>query len=625
MFRIFKKSIFNQKNSFNSRKFFSSKNSFNSKSSFNSNNKEVDFSFLTTSLLLTSGAIYLFREKSTKFIKINWIELKKLINENSIKKIEIRNDKKAVIYNNNNENIYLMDVSNGDSIEKKIENINDNIEVEHIHPSEFQILLTNLLPSLFFLGIFMVMMRRQQGSLAGLFKNESKIIEEKTGVKISDVAGLHKTKSNVLEFSDIIMNPEKYQKIGTKIPKGILMEGPPGTGKTMLAKAIADHYDSSFYLLNGSDFIQPIVGTGSRKVKDLFDTARGNTPAIIFIDEIDAVGKSRNHSKNIGNDERDNILNSLLVEMDGFEDNSKLLVIGATNRADILDSALLRPGRFDRIVKFDLPDVNERKEIMNNYFTKYKFDGSINKDNLINKLSMLTYGFNGAQISNLFNESSIFAIRNNSDSIKEEHIDSAIDYILLGNKKENFISAEEKEIIACHEAGHALISYLLENMPSPTKVSIVPREKGMLGFSQAIPKYEKKLYNREDLISQMMVLMGGRAAEEIIFKKCTNGASDDINKINKIAREIITSYGMNNIIGLRTLDSNTQNNFWTRDSNAMLELVDEEINNLINETYELSVKLLNSNLPYLNQIRSLLIKKESITDIDLDLIFNKKI
>ena len=604
----------------NNKRLFSSSKNFNKKDS----NVEVDLSFLTTSLLFTGTAVYIFKSKENPIEKINWFKLKNMIEEDKVKKIEIKNNNKAIIYSKNNEDISIMGISSGESFERKVEKVNEQIEIEHIHPSNLQLFLGTLLPSLLFFGIFLAISRRQQGGFANLFKNESKIIEEKTGVKISDIAGLHKTKSDVLEFSDIIMNPEKYQEIGTKIPKGILMEGPPGTGKTMLAKAIADYYDSSFYLLNGSDFIQPIIGTGTKKVKDLFDTARQNTPAIIFIDEIDAIGKARNTGKSAGHDERDNILNSLLVEMDGFEDNDKLLIMGATNRADILDSALLRPGRFDRIVKFDLPDLNERKDILGVYFKKYKFDNSIEEDYLINKLGMLTYGFNGAQISNLFNEASIFAIRDNHNFIKEKHVNQSIDYILLGNEKENFINDQEKNIIACHEAGHALISFLLDNVPSPNKVSITPRTKGMLGFSQSIPDYEKKLYTREDLISQMMVLMGGRAAEEIIFKRVTNGASDDIDKLNKIARQIITIYGMNPNIGLRNIDYDTKNNLWRKDSEALLEMVDEEINILINETYEFTKKLITSNLVYLDEIRYLLIKKETLEKEDLNFVFSKK-
>ena len=582
---------------------------------------QVNTGFLITSLLITSSTI-LFFKNTPEVEKISWINFKKMINsdETKIKKIEIRDNNKAVVYSND-EKQYLLNISNGDSFEKKVENINSNIEIEHIHPSNLQVILSTLLPSLLFFGLFFAITRRQQGGLLNLFKNESKIIEEKTGVKLKDIAGLHKTKRDVLEFSEIIMNPEKYKEIGTKIPKGILMEGPPGTGKTMLAKAVADNYDSKFYLISGSEFIQPIIGTGSRKVKDLFETARANTPAIIFIDEIDAVGKSRNSGKSLGNDERDNILNSLLVEMDGFEDNEKLLIMGATNRADSLDSALLRPGRFDRVVNFGLPDLKEREEILSVYYDKYTIDNNLEKNHLIKKLGMLTYGFSGASISNLYNEASIMAIRDDNNFIKEKHFDKAIDYVMLGNEKENFMNEEEKYIVSYHEAGHALISSLLDNVPSPTKISIIPRSKGALGFSQSIPSYEKKLYNKEDMISQMMVLMGGRAAEEFKFNKITNGASDDINKINKLARDIVTVYGMSNI-GLRNIENDTKNNLWQKESKILIEKVDEDISNIINETYKTTLELIRINSEFLEQIQKKLFDNETIYKNDLDKIFN---
>ena len=538
---------------------------------------KINPGLIASSLFFTGTGLYLLNKTNINVEKINWIELRKMLEDKeNISKIELHDNKLARVFKD--DFIYLMNINDNKYTQEKIEKIDDSIVVENIPPNQLVSIASALIPSAIFFGFFLYFMRRQQGGMMNFFKNEAKIIEEKTGIKLSDIAGLHQTKNDVLEFSEIVMKPDKYLKLGTKIPTGILMEGPPGTGKTMLAKGIADKFDSSFYLLNGSDFIQPIVGTGSKKVKDLFEIARKNKPAIIFIDEIDAVGKSRNSGKSIGNDERDNILNSLLVEMDGFEDNSKILIMGATNRADSLDSALLRPGRFDRVVRFELPNLEERKDILEIYYPKYKIDSSVNKEKIISNLGMLTYGFNGAMLSNLFNEASIRAVRKDYDSIKSENFDEAIEYITLGNRKDNFITEKEKEIISYHEAGHALVSYILPEVPSPTKVSIIPRASGALGFSQAIPDVEKKLYTKKELQSQIMVMMGGRVAEEIIFKDVTNGASDDINKINKLAEDIITKYGMGKNTGLRNLDSDTKNNLFRKESNSLVNEFDEEIN-----------------------------------------------
>ena len=577
------------------------------------NNNKPNINLITSSIFIVGSGYYLFKTlESNQINKITWLQLKELLQqENKISKIEIKN-KKAFIYSNYPPIIYYINVNSEHHFEKKIETINQNVNIEHIHPSTISVILTSMIPSFLLLGIFFYAIKKQQGGAINLFKQESKLIEEKTGIKLTDIAGLHQTKNDVLEFSDIIMKPDKYLSIGTKIPKGILMEGPPGTGKTMLAKAIADNYDSKFYLINGSDFIQPILGTGSKKVKSLFETARKNTPAILFIDEIDAIGKSRNTSKTIGNDERDNILNSLLVEMDGFESNEKLLIMGATNRADVLDAALLRPGRFDRIVKFDLPNLEERKDILSIYYQQYKMDNQLDKTNVINQLGMLTYGFNGAQISNLFNEASIIAIRNQQDFIDQQHLEQAIDYIILGNQIPNMISQQEKYTISYHEAGHALVSYLLPDVPSPHKISIIPRTKGMLGFSQSIPETEKKLYTKNNMISQMKVIMGGRAAEEIKFNDYTNGASDDINKITQLARQIVTQYGMNGEIGLRNIDYDTKNNLWKKESNKLIETVDDEIQLLISNTYQETLQLINQNIELLDNIQNILYQKETI-------------
>ena len=619
MFRRFFNSIAHRK------RFYSTNNS----SKFNKTSKKTDkenlddIKKLIGPLTITSfGTAYILSKLNTEQeFYINWNQLKPMLNSefNSVKKIQINKDFTADIITQNK--IYKMNIGDISNFEKRILSYNENLNIEHTNPSLIGTLAKTLLPSLALMGGMLFILNKQRGGLTTFLKSDHKIITEKLGIKLNDIAGLHQTKKNVLEFADIIMKPEKYQKIGTKIPKGILMEGPPGTGKTMLAKAIADNYDSKFYLLNGSDFIQPIVGTGSKKVKDLFDTARKNTPAIIFIDEIDAVGKSRNSGKSIGNDERDNILNSLLVEMDGFDDNDKLLIMGATNRADTLDKALLRPGRFDRVVTFALPDLEERKDIIGLYYDKYKISSQIDKSSILDRLAYVTYGFNGAQINNLFNEASIRAVRKGLDEIVESDFEESIDYILMGDEKNGLINDDEKTIVSYHEAGHALVSYLLENTPNPTKVSIIPRSKGSLGYSQSIPEYEKRLYSKDDFLSQIMVLMGGRIAEEIQFNSITNGASDDIRKINDISHLMVSKYGMSSALGLISLPTDNKESLWSVNSDYLFENVDIEVLKIIDDCYSKTFEMILNNKEILDDLASQLIKNEVLYKKDIQDIF----
>ena len=571
-----------------------------------------------------SGSAFLFYaiSEKKKYEETNWLELKKMAQSDNIKKVELHNSRKAIIYPSKELNkIYHIDISDNNFAEKKLDKFDKNIIVEHKNHSFLSTILLASIPTLLLMGGFFYLFKRNTNNSFSIFKNEFKIIEEKLGVKISDIAGLHETKKDVLEFTDIIMNSEKYLKMGTKIPTGLLMEGPPGTGKTMLAKAVADNYSSKFFLINGSDFIQPIIGTGSKKVKELFETARKNSPAIIFIDEIDAVGKSRNVSKSVGNDERDNILNSLLVEMDGFNQNEKVLVMGATNRSDVLDPALLRPGRFDRVINFELPNLEERRDILSLYYEKYNVCEKIIKEDLIDNLAKLTYGFNGAQLQNLFNEASIRAIRHDRESIDNKDFDDSIEYVLMGNKKTGYLSDQEKEIISFHEAGHALVSYLLKNVPSPNKVSIIPRSKGALGFSQSIPETEKKLHTENEMKEQIMVMMGGRVAEEIVFKDVTNGASDDIKRLNQLAKSIIGTFGMSKNFRMKDVDLDTRNNLWRKESDFKINNFDKEVDALIDTCYTKTVKLLNDNLIFLKGIQKKLIVKETIYYNDIDKIY----
>ena len=416
-----------------------------------------------------------------------------------------------------------------------------------------------------------------------------------------------------------MLDYEKYTKLGTKVPSGILMEGPTGNGKTLLAKAIANNFNANFYYISGSSFIQTFVGLGTKKVKDLFIEARKNRPAIIFIDEIDTIGKTRSARSNV-NEERENTLNSLLVEMDGFESNKGILIIGATNRVDVLDKALLRPGRFDRIVKFTLPNKDERKDILNYYLERKPMDDNfkLNKDDNIEELSVLTFGFSGAELFNLCNEASIKAGLENKETISYENIKDAYEYILMGKeKKDTKLSIKEKQIVAHHEAGHALLSYKLRNVDNPTKVTIIPHSKGALGYSQSIPSKEKYLYTKNELLDQMKVLLGGRVAEELVFNEITNGASDDISKLNKLAYQYVNYFGMDDEVRCFNTNENIKSDYASNK-------IDIAIDKLINEIEKEVRIILTVNLESLKKIAKLLIEKETINFEDIDKLIKKK-
>lgn len=572
--------------------------------------------YLINFLFIIILAFYTFINKK-QYHKIYWSQLKSMIGQNNtIDKIELINNKEAIIYTLENK-YYKMNIN--DNFEERIYSINTDIDVDHIYPSVLESSLNTIISTLLILGLFLIFAK-----LLDVFTTTpKKNITEKTNVKIEDVRGCFNSKTEVLEIADIVLEPKKYLELGTKIPKGVLMEGPPGTGKTLLAKAIADKYNTNFYLMSGSDFIQPLVGMGSKKVKNLFKLARDTAPSIIFIDEIDAIGKSRTKNTSISNDERDNILNSILVEMDGFNQNKSVLVIGATNRVDTLDKALLRPGRFDRKVNFKLPIFEERKDIILYYWNKYCIDKNLDKETQIDKITNITYGFSCADIENIFNEASIDAGKNNDKYINQSNIDNAIDYILLGNKLKKTINSDEKETIAYHEAGHAILSYLLPGVNNPSKVSIIPRSKGALGFSQSIPEEDKNLYTKDELHAQIMVLMGGRLSEQLFLNKITNGAYDDIEKLNQIAYNVIAHFGMNTKIGFRKIDLRQQN-YWRKESDKLVSELDKEINALLKDLEEKTIKILEANKETIVNIKELLIEKETIDFNDIDTIVTNK-
>ena len=462
------------------------------------------------------------------------------------------------------------------------------------------------------------------GQIFNIGRSKAKLINEKDAViTFKDVAGLEGAKEEVQEVVDFLKNAEKYTKLGGKIPKGVLLVGPPGTGKTLLAKAVAGEAKVPFFSLSGSDFVEMFVGVGASRVRDLFAQAKAKSPAIIFIDEIDAIGKARSKSNfNAGNDERENTLNQLLTEMDGFGTDTNVIVMAATNRADILDKALLRAGRFDREIYVDLPEVHERKEIFEVHLKKIKLDPSVDKEFLAKQ----TPGFSGADIANLCNEAALIAARNRHESVTKQDFLDAVDRIIGGLEKKNTaIKPSEKRRVAIHEAGHATISWLTEHANPLLKVTIVPRGRS-LGAAWYLPE-ERQLTTTEQLLDEMCATLGGRAAEQVVYNNISTGALSDLEKVTKRAQAMVTIYGLNDKIGnISYYDSSGQSeyNFGKPYSEHTAKTIDEEISKLIENQYQRAIRILTENKEKLEALADKLIEKEVIFKEDLEEIFGKR-
>ena len=462
------------------------------------------------------------------------------------------------------------------------------------------------------------------GQIFNIGRSKAKLINEKEAViTFKDVAGLEGAKEEVQEVVDFLKNAEKYTKLGGKIPKGVLLVGPPGTGKTLLAKAVAGEAKVPFFSLSGSDFVEMFVGVGASRVRDLFAQAKAKSPAIIFIDEIDAIGKARSKSNfNAGNDERENTLNQLLTEMDGFGTDTNVIVMAATNRADILDKALLRAGRFDREIYVDLPEVHERKEIFEVHLKKIKLDDSVD----IEFLAKQTPGFSGADIANLCNEAALIAARNSHESVTKQDFLDAVDRIIGGLEKKNMaIKPSEKRRVAIHEAGHATISWLTEHANPLLKVTIVPRGRS-LGAAWYLPE-ERQLTTTEQMLDEMCATLGGRAAEQVVFNNISTGALSDLEKVTKRAQAMVTIYGLNDKIGnISYYDSSGQSeyNFGKPYSEHTAKTIDEEISKLVENQYQRAIKILTENKDKLEALAGKLLEKEVIFREDLEEIFGKR-
>jgi cell division protease FtsH len=496
-------------------------------------------------------------------------------------------------------------------------------------------ILLTLLPFVLIIGIWIFIMRRMSGAGGGggpggqifnIGKSKAKLFDQNTDVKVSfkDVAGLEGAKEEVQEIVDFLKNPDKYTNLGGKIPKGALLVGQPGTGKTLLAKAVAGEAKVPFFSLSGSDFVEMFVGVGASRVRDLFKQAKDKSPAIIFIDEIDAIGRARGKNNMSGsNDERENTLNQLLTEMDGFGTNTNVIVLAATNRADVLDKALMRAGRFDRQIYVDLPDVRERKEIFEVHLRPLK---KVAEELDVDFLAKQTPGFSGADIANVCNEAALIAARKGNKAVGKQDFLDAVDRIVGGLEKKNkIITKDEKKAIAFHEAGHATVSWMLEHAAPLVKVTIVPRGQS-LGAAWYLPE-ERLIVRPDQMLDEMCATMGGRAAEKVIFNKISTGALSDLEKVTKQARAMVTIYGLSEKVGNITYyDSSGQNeyNFSKPYSEKTSELIDKEISEIVEKQYERAIDLLSQHKDKLTELAEILLEKEVIFKDDLEKIFGKR-
>ena len=516
---------------------------------------------------------------------------------------------------------------------KATHNVDAVVEYESQHNFWGDFLLT-LLPFVLIIGIWIFIMRRMSGGGAGgaggqifnIGKSKAKLFDQNSDVKVSfkDVAGLEGAKEEVQEIVDFLKNPEKYTSLGGKIPKGALLVGPPGTGKTLLAKAVAGEAKVPFFSLSGSDFVEMFVGVGASRVRDLFKQAKEKAPAIIFIDEIDAIGRARGKSNFSGsNDERENTLNQLLTEMDGFGTNTNVIVLAATNRADVLDKALMRAGRFDRQIYVDLPDVREREEIFEVHLRPLK---KVADELDTEFMAKQTPGFSGADIANVCNEAALIAARKGRSAVGKQDFLDAVDRIVGGLEKKNkIITPEEKTAIAYHEAGHATVSWMLEHAAPLVKVTIVPRGQS-LGAAWYLPE-ERLIVRPEQMLDEMCAAMGGRAAEKVMFNQISTGALSDLEKVTRQAKAMVTIYGLNKTIGNITYyDSSGQNEYsFTKPySEKTAELIDKEISNIIEEQYQRAIRILTDNKDKLTQLAEILLDKEVIFKDNLEEIFGKR-
>ena len=557
-----------------------------------------------------------------------------MVDKDQVKEVTIQSNTLTIVPKKQNSkyedmSYYTTKTEDSTALTKRLEG--RGIKFETDPPDAFgefiAMILSVVLPTLLLFGLLMFSMRRMNkgGGIMGMGVGKSKAkayVQKETGVTFKDVAGQDEAKESLQEVVDFLHNPGKYTAIGAKLPKGALLVGPPGTGKTLLAKAVAGEAQVPFFSLSGSEFVEMFVGVGASRVRDLFEEAKKNAPCIVFIDEIDAIGKSRDSHYGGGNDEREQTLNQLLAEMDGFDTSKGLLILAATNRPEVLDPALLRPGRFDRRVIVDRPDLKGRIDILKVHAKNVRLDDTVDFE----AIALATSGAVGSDLANMVNEAAILAVKNGRHAVSQKDLLESVEVVLVGKeKKDRILSAQERRIVSYHEVGHALVSALQKDSEPVQKITIVPRTMGALGYVMQVPEEEKYLNTQKELEAMLVGYLGGRAAEEIVFDSVTTGASNDIEQATKVARAMITQYGMSKKFGLMGLA--TQENQYLN-GRAVLNCgdntateVDHEVMELLRVSYEEAKRLISSHRKALDKIAAYLIRKETITGKEFMIIF----
>ncbi|MBO7374638.1 MAG: ATP-dependent zinc metalloprotease FtsH [Lachnospiraceae bacterium] len=599
--------------------------------------------FFALIALIVIWIIRFFKQDTSTEISYN--EFLTMIEEQKIEKVIIKadtieikpidEDKNAtsMFFTTSKPSLYTGKVEEDETLSKRL--LDKNIEVEGEIPDNsaqvWYFIFSYVLPIVLFGAIAFLLFRRLSssdgiGGIMNVGKSNAKVyVQKETGVTFKDVAGEDEAIESVQEVVDFLHNPDKYVKIGAKLPKGVLLVGSPGTGKTLLAKAVAGEAHVPFFSLTGSDFVELYVGVGASRVRDLFKEAEKNAPCIVFIDEIDAIGRSRDSKYGGGNEEREQTLNQLLSEMDGFDGKKGIIILAATNRPEILDKALLRPGRFDRRVIVDEPDLKGRTDILKVHAKNVKLDETVD----FNEIALATSGAVGADLANMINEAAIIAVKNKREYVSQKDLFDAVEIVIAGKEKKNkILSEKERKIVSYHEVGHALVSAVQKNTEPVQKITIVPRTQGTLGYVLQVPEEEKFLNSKEELHDRIVTYMGGRAAEEVVFGSITTGAAQDIESATNIARSMITRYGMSDKFGLVALET-VESRYL--DKRAVMNCadntaadVDKEIVAIIAECYEEAKKIMLENRDILDKIAAYLIEKENITGKEFMEIYCKE-